>query len=309
MLLPASLPLSSFRHALNNNKSIYRHLSTLTHSDIPTFLRYAHLSSLNPTKTVFTGTLYEYTVLTALSRLPGVSLSRIGGKDDAGIDLQGTWELPKIIVQARTYDDNDDNTTLEGQTTPPTTEKIKLPLIIQCKFGEKSWKGPQYVRELEGALANQPSNALAVLASVRDMTPGMRRQMLSSRRAIGFVKVTPLEGIYKPIPKNSNEETDPKEPSIEETDETEGSEEVSFRLTGRGGLLQQFVWNEVANRYLGGFGVGARYVPKNYGAQGVDLGDEAQVAEDEMLEQEITLTWNGIPMFKQTDGADPDQDP
>ncbi|KAK6346901.1 hypothetical protein TWF696_007002 [Orbilia brochopaga] len=246
--------------------------SPITHTDIPSFLRYANLAGLNPTTTVFTGTLYEYTVLAALSRLPGISLTRIGGKDDAGIDLQGFWELPRLTST------NSDST------------QIKIPMIVQCKFGgEKSWKGPQYVRELEGALANHPIDALGVLAGVRDMTPGMRRQMLSSRRALGFIKVTPLDGIYKAKNKALNHEEE----------ECDGEEaDVTFHLTGRGGLLQQFAWNEVANRSLGGFGITARYVPRAHSIPDVPLDDADTSDPDDPFEQEITLTWNGVPVSK-----------
>ncbi|KAK6537655.1 hypothetical protein TWF694_011829 [Orbilia ellipsospora] len=260
-----------------------RAFSSISHSDIPSFLRYAHISGLDPTKTVFTGTLYEYTVLSALTRLSGISLARVGGRDDAGVDLQGSWELPQM-------------------TTPSSPIKqqkaIKIPLIIQCKnVNEKSWKGPQYVRELDGALVSQPSDALGVLACPRDMTPGMKKQMFASKRALGFIKVTPLEGIYKI---GEGELTSALlDTYLEGSGDGQGKHEfATFHLTGRGGLLQQFAWNQVAKRYLGRFGISARYVPKNYGARGVDLGEVATVFEDEALEQEIALTWNGIPMFK-----------
>ncbi|KAF3904938.1 hypothetical protein ABW20_dc0109590 [Dactylellina cionopaga] len=304
--------LTTLRNHVLLHKPLTRNLSSLAHSDIPSFLRYAHVSGLKPTKTVFTGTLYEYTVLSALSRLPGISLIRVGGRDDAGVDLQGVWELPKILKEpggiiSETNDRLLVGSTGEGETVEgDENAKIRIPLIVQCKnVREKGWKGPQYVRELEGALANHPIDALGVLASVRDMTPGMRKQMLASRRALGFIKVTPLEGNFEYIsPESEEEELEEKirigkhvnEQASDDEDEEDGT--VSFHFSGKGGLLQQFAWNEVANRYLGGFGIGARYVPKNYGARGIELGDAGKVAEDEALEEEITLTWKGVPMFK-----------
>ncbi|EPS42373.1 hypothetical protein H072_3656 [Dactylellina haptotyla CBS 200.50] len=290
--MPSSV-LAVARSHLLRQRSV-RTLSTITHSDIPSFLRYAHLSGLNPTKTVFTGTLYEYTVLAALSRLPGISLTRIGGRDDAGVDLQGSWELPRFVMK-KSFN-SDGSSIISEESNGPF--KIKIPLIVQCKnVREKGWKGPQYVRELEGALANHPLDALGVLASVRDMTPGMKKQMLASRRALGFIKVTPLEGTYE-HPSDARSERYQVENQDSDGEVDDGM--VSFQLTGRGGLLQQFAWNEVANRYLGGFGIGARYVPKNYGTQGIDLGGPEKIGEDEAeaLEQEITLTWNGLPVFK-----------
>ncbi|KAF3918709.1 hypothetical protein AA313_de0208260 [Arthrobotrys entomopaga] len=281
-----SLPrvFAVFRRHVANRSSV-RQLSSLSHSDIPSFLRYAHLSSLDPTKTVFAGTLYEYTVLSALSRLPGISLTRVGGRDDAGVDLQGSWELPKMITPS-------------SPTTTRQQNATKIPLIIQCKnVNEKSWKGPQYVRELDGALVSQPSDALGVLACPRDMTPGMKKQMLASKRALGFIKVTPLEGIYRLA--EGEVASASLDKYLEDNENEEAKHEfATFHLTGRGGLLQQFAWNQVAKRYLGGFGISARYVPRNYGAQGVDLGEIGTDSEDEDMEQEITLTWNGVPMFK-----------
>ncbi|KAF3209160.1 hypothetical protein TWF192_010925 [Orbilia oligospora] len=295
--------------------------SSSSHTDIPSFLRHADISSLNPTTTVFTGTLYEYTVLAALTRcLPGISLTRVGGRDDAGVDLLGQWELPRIprrripITTTTTTtipstnnnnnnnnnyntseNNNDDKNNNNNPTNPPENDPEILPLTIQCKnVQQKSWKGPQYIRELEGALASRPHNALGILASVRDITPGMKKQMLASRRALGFVKVTPLEAIYG------------GEILVQKYGDHDGGL-LEFKLTGRGGLLQQFAWNEVANRYIGGFGIGARYVERDYAVKDVELGEfmhkpakmkarKGEDGEDEELEQEITLTWNGTPV-------------
>ncbi|KAF3314124.1 hypothetical protein TWF173_004993 [Orbilia oligospora] len=290
-------------------RTLITSLPSSSHTDIPSFLRHADISSLNPTTTVFTGTLYEYTVLAALTRcLPGISLTRVGGRDDAGVDLLGQWELPRIprrripittTTNNNTNENNNDNDNNNNSpTNPPENDPEILPLTIQCKnVQQKSWKGPQYIRELEGALASRPHNALGILASVRDITPGMKKQMLASRRALGFVKVTPLEAIYG------------GEILIQKYGDHDGGL-LEFKLTGRGGLLQQFAWNEVANRYIGGFGIGARYVERDYAVKDVELGEfmhkpekmkarkmeEGEEEEGEELEQEITLTWNGTPV-------------
>ncbi len=56
--------------------------------------------------TTYVGTRYEYTVQAALERL-GMSLKRIGGKSDYGIDILGLWSLPsapqplKVLVQCK----------------------------------------------------------------------------------------------------------------------------------------------------------------------------------------------------------------
>ncbi|KAK6343280.1 hypothetical protein TWF730_010876 [Orbilia blumenaviensis] len=312
----------------NHNHNQQQQQQQQQHYDIPSFLRYASLTSLNPTTTVFNGTLYEYTVLAALARcLPGISLTRVGGRDDAGVDLLGRWELPRIPRRITTLSssspssssspNNDNYENNITQDEPQETEQQQeqkgrkekeqeeeeekeddttLPLTIQCKnVQQKSWKGPQYIRELEGALVSRPVHALGILASVRDITPGMKKQMLASRRALGFVKVTPLESIFDNYDNNNNNKKEK---------EVEGKTMEEFRLTGRGGLLQQFAWNEVANRYIGGFGIGARYVERSCAIKGIELGgyllEEGEREEEDSKtqepEQEIALTWHGIPV-------------
>ncbi|TVY34146.1 Uncharacterized protein LSUB1_G006391, partial [Lachnellula subtilissima] len=84
---------------------------------------------MDPRSTTYVGTHYEYTVQTALSRL-GLSLKRIGGRSDYGIDLIGTWNLPSSLQP--------------------------LQVLIQCK-ALASKAEPRVVRELEGAFVGAPT--------------------------------------------------------------------------------------------------------------------------------------------------------
>ena len=97
------------------------------HNDLTTFLSYAEHISLPETSTVHVGTHYEYTVLQTLRRY-ALSLDRIGGRDDAGIDLVGTWHLPE------------------------RERERALRVLVQCK-SLKTKLGPNVVRELEGTLS------------------------------------------------------------------------------------------------------------------------------------------------------------
>jgi hypothetical protein len=63
-----------------------------------------------------------------------MSLIRVGGRDDGGIDLQGWWWLP-----------------VETDHTGMVCARKRIRVIAQCK-AEKKKIGPNYVREMEGVL-------------------------------------------------------------------------------------------------------------------------------------------------------------
>lgn len=105
------------------------------------------------------GTHYEYTVLQSLRRY-ALSLYRIGGRDDAGIDLVGTWHLPGR----------------EGSRA--------LRVLVQCK-ALKTKLGPNLVRELEGAFRAAPvgwrtGESVGMLVSPREATRGVRDALARS---------------------------------------------------------------------------------------------------------------------------------
>lgn len=129
------------------------------HNSLSQFLTYATRISLPETSTVYVGTHYEYTVLESLRRY-ALALHRIGGRDDAGIDLVGTWHLP-------------------------THERSRaLRVLVQCK-ALKAKLGPNIVRELEGTLRQAPvgwrtDQTVGVLVSPREATKGVRDALARS---------------------------------------------------------------------------------------------------------------------------------
>ncbi|KAJ5928458.1 hypothetical protein N7466_007414 [Penicillium verhagenii] len=129
------------------------------HNSLSQFLTYATRISLPETSTVYVGTHYEYTVLQSLRRY-AFALHRIGGRDDAGIDLVGTWH-------------------------PPTHEGSRaLRVLVQCK-ALKAKLGPNLVRELEGTLRQAPvgwrtGQTVGVLVSPREATKGVRDALARS---------------------------------------------------------------------------------------------------------------------------------
>ncbi|KAK4231312.1 hypothetical protein QBC38DRAFT_244476 [Podospora fimiseda] len=133
------------------------------HNDLASFLTYLDKHSLDPTKTVHTGTLYEYTTISSLSRL-GFSLQRVGGRSDCGIDLIGVWSLPPLSHQIR--------------------------VLVQCKVRQRP--GPQHVRELEGAFIGAPvgwrgRGVVGVLVTDQNATKGIRDAIGRSKWPMVFM--------------------------------------------------------------------------------------------------------------------------
>ena len=147
-----------------------------SHTSLATFLEYARRTELSPSSTVFIGTHYEYTCQAALTRL-GFSLTRTGGRDDAGIDLLGTWKLPG---------------------------NQQLPCLVQCKALSRKAPsrygiGPREVREIEGVFAGAPSGwrgerCVGVLCAGREATRGVREAVRRSRRGLIWVYVEETVG-------------------------------------------------------------------------------------------------------------------
>ncbi|KAK2742751.1 hypothetical protein FQN55_007692 [Onygenales sp. PD_40] len=138
---------------------------TTNHHDLPSFLSYASRTSLDPTSTTYVGTHYEYTILQTLRRF-SLDLTRIGGRQDSGIDLVGTWHLPDTH-------------------SPP------LRVIVQCKALKRK-VGPNIIRELEGTFAGAPvgwrgQGILGMLVSSRESTMGLRQALLKSRFPLVWV--------------------------------------------------------------------------------------------------------------------------
>ncbi|KAJ5796074.1 uncharacterized protein N7518_004614 [Penicillium psychrosexuale] len=138
------------------------------HNDLTTFLSYAEHISLPVASSVHVGTHYEYTVLKTLRRY-ALSLDRIGGRDDAGIDLVGTWHLPE------------------------RERERALRVLVQCK-SLKAKVGPNVVRELEGTFRQAPvgwrtDETVGVLVSPREATKGVRDTLARSKYPLFWMTI------------------------------------------------------------------------------------------------------------------------
>ncbi|KAG2098973.1 uncharacterized protein F5147DRAFT_342498 [Suillus discolor] len=84
--------------------------------------------------TVARGTAFEQRSLRLLQECFSMSLKRVGGKSDGGIDLLGWWWLPLSSV---------------SQPTPLKPPRRRIRVLAQCKAEKKKFS-PNYVREMEG---------------------------------------------------------------------------------------------------------------------------------------------------------------
>ncbi|KAL5476960.1 hypothetical protein ACEPAI_3146 [Sanghuangporus weigelae] len=95
---------------------------------------------------VHRGTAFENRAMMMLRYL-SMSLTRIGGRSDGGIDLQGWWWLPAPSPTSRSNDP--EQADLVTDNTGIHRRRIRV--LAQCK-AERKKLGPNYVRELEGVL-------------------------------------------------------------------------------------------------------------------------------------------------------------
>ncbi|KAF4635869.1 hypothetical protein G7Y89_g2218 [Cudoniella acicularis] len=175
-MLPIRSPLRLFRLVQQSRKLrkyttnttteelLYPDSQSPNHHDLTSFLEYASRIDMDTTSTTYVGTRYEYTVKNSLERI-GMSLKRIGGKSDYGIDILGTWTLPSA----------------------PQPLKV----LIQCKAFARKVE-PSHARELEGAFVGAPTGwrgpgVLGFLVSQKPATKGVREALGRSRWPMGYV--------------------------------------------------------------------------------------------------------------------------
>lgn len=84
--------------------------------------------------TVARGTAFEQRSLQLLQECFSMSLKRVGGKSDGGVDLLGWWWLPLSSGP---------------QSTSITPPRRRIRVLAQCKAEKKKFS-PNYVREMEG---------------------------------------------------------------------------------------------------------------------------------------------------------------
>ncbi|KNC82983.1 hypothetical protein, variant, partial [Sphaeroforma arctica JP610] len=119
---------------------------------------YSHTLTTGPgvnEPTVVSGTRYEEHVQAVLHRYM-FDLDRVGGANDKGADLAGSWHLPSDAYENRT----DNQSSLDKNTR----------VMVQCKNYKKKL-GPVHVREIEGALGGRAQKTVGLLVTPKGFSP------------------------------------------------------------------------------------------------------------------------------------------
>ncbi|KAL1746022.1 hypothetical protein HDZ31DRAFT_62585 [Schizophyllum fasciatum] len=161
------------------------------------FVRSLSTTAHIPQTSVAKGTAFEQRSLSVARNLLSMSLRRVGGKSDGGIDLTGWWWLPLASD--------------EPHPNPHTRRRIRV--LAQCK-AEKKKIGPNYVREMEGvlyqyhhdktqrgasSLASSPNSSSSSKASTVDVSVGLGLVALFISES-PFTKSTTLRAMSSTVP-------------------------------------------------------------------------------------------------------------
>lgn len=141
--------------------------------------------------TVLKGVTFENKSLRVLRDHLSMSLRRVGGKGDGGVDLQGWWWLPAECLKHLGVDE------LTNERQEAT--RVAVRVLAQCKAEGKKI-GPRFIREFEGTIlrnsAYLSANELydSPNRSVRNAVVGLFASTSP------FTKASILQAFSSPIP-------------------------------------------------------------------------------------------------------------
>ncbi|EJD05395.1 uncharacterized protein FOMMEDRAFT_77750 [Fomitiporia mediterranea MF3/22] len=136
---------------------------------------------------VHRGTAFENRAMLMLRNL-SMSLSRIGGRNDGGIDLQGWWWVPYPSPIAH---EQESGSTTDGVGIP----RRRIRVLAQCK-AERKKLGPNYVREMEGVLHRH----LHLPGSEEERNTKLQPTVALLVSESAFTKATILCAMSSPLP-------------------------------------------------------------------------------------------------------------
>jgi len=113
--------------------------------------------------TVHRGATFEKRAMRLLQTNLSMSLDRVGGKSDGGIDLQGWWWLPFAP---------------DAFNTPIHRQRVRV--FAQCK-AEKKKVGPKYIREMEGVIHRHLNDSNPTVALFISESPFTKEALLRTQ--------------------------------------------------------------------------------------------------------------------------------
>ncbi|KAI1798090.1 hypothetical protein LXA43DRAFT_978685 [Ganoderma leucocontextum] len=162
-----------------------------------------------------------------------MSLRRVGGRGDLGVDLHGWWWLPSSCLSHTHSRD------LSRASEEPS-KRTPLRVLGQCKAEERKI-GPRYIREFQGTVLRHSAN-LAANESGGPVTSPLRSVIVGLFvSASPFTKASLLEAYSSPIPlalMHLPEPSDPSESSHVPQADFPGTLVFNPALSGESGLFR-----------------------------------------------------------------------
>jgi hypothetical protein len=110
---------------------------------------------------VHRGTAFEKRSLSVLEKYLSMSLRRVGGKSEGGVDLHGWWWLPAVTLShpSPSYSPVSASPEALASSSSDMIPRRRIRVLAQCK-ATKQKMGPNIVREMEGVLFQHSANPL-----------------------------------------------------------------------------------------------------------------------------------------------------
>ena len=142
-----------------------------------------HTDSL-PISTTAKGTAFENRCIEVLRSNLSMTLERVGGASDGGIDIQGWWWLP-VAHSTTTVDPGDaiyhnDNPNVVNDGSFP---RRRIRVLGQCKAESKKMS-PRYIREMEGVV-------LRFMTDAGSIPPTITHKAIGQMDALSTLPVSP----------------------------------------------------------------------------------------------------------------------